>query len=424
MSLAVYGRYYETISPVLFLEAFDVNAHRSIPLKVISASIDRAGARKVRFEQQGQRPAVVKIDHAEPIHTLFIDAETELGSAQIEVSAPRTKADSYTPEAVWPVRLKCGNLRVLMFSDSGIPEAGVLGKVLIFALPKQVGTTLKLVVADRVTEARTEAWGGAIVDVLPAATRSLATIALANGSESCKADFVFVARDAGVRVENVRLTEEGGQVALLASLGTRYREVYALLARRGNSGEPPGSLIDAFVLDVTLNRGHVKLPLPSKDTYQIRFTPAPLETGFSAKGLDVIVVPQGGSFTLLAPIGEPALAQVAEAKPFILATLAAQRPIFLEQVANTSAQVRAALDKEKSLRDTALLFVFGASLVGLIVLMLTQIIPSLRASRHLLSDAEAETSLAPSWKVFLPVLLVVVTLVFAVVALVLVLQTL
>lgn len=424
MSLAVYGRYYEAISPVLLLEAFDVNAHRSIPVKVISANIDRAGARKVRFEQQGQRPAVVKIDHAEAIHTLFIDAETELGSAQIEVSAPRTKADFHRAEAVWPVRLKCGNLRVLMFSDSGIPEAGVSGKVLIFALPKQVGATLKLVVGGKAIEARVEAWGGAIVDVLPASTRSLATIALANGSKSCKADFVFVARDAGVRVENVRLKEEGGQVALLASLGTRYREVYALLARRGNLGEPPGSLIDAYVLDVSLNRGHVKLPLPSKDTYQIRFTPAPLETGVSAKGSDVIVVPQGGSLALLEPIGEPELAQVAEAKPFILATLAAQRPIFLEQVANTSAQVLAALDKEKSFRDTALLFVFGASLVGLIVLMLTQVIPSLRTSRHLAGEADAETFIAPSWRALVPVFLVVMTLVFAVVALILVLQTL
>ncbi len=411
-ALAVYagGRPAPDGPIVLFVESFDLVAHRSIPVRVNEVIAPGPEGREVLdFEQEGERPAILRVRRPQAApRRLILRARNEIGPLEAHVPLagfpePRARSAVGPGRALgWPIVVSCGGRTVVVLSETGIPEVGHRGRVLVLVAPTEregedasPGTISLRIGAEEVFEAL-QPWGGTLLDVEPRVGRAMARLALHWPDRTCEVSFPMtaVARRTVVREVSVA-PAPSGRYELKAEASARGTPaVFALIA----AWDPvvgPQRLLDARVFEARDGSARATLDLPGAGAYQVRFTAEPLVSGPSARGADVIVVagpgqPVEAALALLPPEVASTEAR-AIAYPFALATLAAAFPLTLAQVANTSSEVRAATERSRARRDTWLLAALAASLVGLVVLMGTEVVATHRRDRRRLSEAEDES---------------------------------
>lgn len=444
-ALAVYaaGRPAADGPVVLLVESFDLVAHRSVPVQVEwVGQRGPAGDRALDFEQQGDRPAVVRVwAPGTAPQALFLRARNEFGPLEADVSldafpGPEARSDPDPRRTLgWPIEVSCDDRRVVLLSETGVPEVGNRGRVLVLVGPLSEGRNgppeaVRLQVGtDEATEPL-QPWGGAVLDVEPRVGRAMARIALQWSDRACETSFPMTAASRRTLVREVKVVSDAaGRTRVEAVVSTREaRELFALITAR-DPAPGPHPLLDARVFEARDGQTRVAVDLPGPGAYQVRFTGAPLQTGPSARGADVIVVAGPGRFPEegLDPLLRDAATSEARAiaLPFALATLAAASPIVLTQVANTAALVRSATERSRTRRDAWLLAVLATCLVGLVVLMGAEVVAGHRRDRRRLAGSSDEPDTDMSSRTgFLMAAGIAAILLAAVAALILVLKTL
>ncbi len=423
---------YPHLSRVFLVEAFDLTAHRSIQARVLEVvGRTRDGGRTLPFEQQGENPVVVRVRHSEEEwESLHLLARTDLGDLEAKVT-PSAPPDPLAPDLRalgWPIRLTCGDWRVVLLGEQGVPEVGSPGRVLVLVGGGKEMPDEALLRPAGSTEATAPVapWGGAVIVVEPRVARGMAYLSLRGPAAACEVRFLMVAASRRVRVRVMSVREDR---TLQASLfAQNASEVFGLVARRDASG-PVGPLLEARVFPVHHGEVHVALALPGPGLYQVRFTSDPLQSGLHARGVDTLValapalVPE--SWLDLVLPGDPGPEARKAARPFALATLAAASPVALAQVANTAAEVRSAAERSRTRRDVGLLSALASCLVGLVVLMGAEVVAGHRRDHRRLSASSEKLDIYISRrKGFLMAAGVAAILLAAVAALILVLKTL
>ncbi len=408
-ALAVYAMPGPAGDPpgVLLLESFDLVAHRSVPVRVEEV-VGRgpAGDRAIDFEQEGERPAVVRVHLPRPApEALLLRARNDLGILEGEVTGRGFPDRPGSPGADlralgWPVVVRCADRNVVLLSETGVPEVGNRGRVLALVGPPPAGSgepdtpgtvALRLGIAE--TSAALEAWGGTVLEVEPRVGRIMARLALRWPDRACESTFLMTAASRRTRVREVTVGPGAtGRLRMDAVVtAPPGGEMFTLLAR-WDPDRGPGPLVDARVFEVRDGPVRVAMDLPGPGVYQVRFTGEPLQTGPSARGADVIVAvePTGFPEGRIAPIlsDVPPGEARERARPFALATLAAASPIALTQVANTAARVRSATERSRSRRDAWLLAALAACLVGLVVLMGAEVVAGHRRDRRRFAEQD------------------------------------
>ncbi len=382
-----------SVSAVFLVEAFDLNAHRSIRARVLGVmgrARDRVWA--LPFEQEGENPVVVRVSQSqERWESLRLLARTDLGDLEATVT-PSAPAEPVAPDLRalgWPVRLKCGDWQVVMLAEQGVPEVGTAGRVMVLVgggneIPAEV---LLRLAGSAEAIAPVEPWGGAVIAVEPRVARGMAYLSLRRSEAACEAHFLMVAASRRVRVREMSLREE--RTLQASVLAQKSSEVFGLVVRRDASGAF-GPLLEARVFPVHHGEARVALALPGPGLYQVRFTSEPLQSGVHARGVDALValdpavVPEGWLDLVLPDALGPEARKAA--RPFALATLAAASPVALAQVTNTAQEVRAAAERARGRRDAWLLGGIAFCLVALVLLGGAEV---LRAHRQDLGAEEA-----------------------------------
>lgn len=445
-ALAVYaaGRPAADGPVVLLVESFDLVAHRSVPVRVDEVvALGPEGREALDFEQEGERPAVVRvrIPRTAP-QALFLRARNEIGPLEADVSlkgfpGPEARSDSDPRRTLgWPIVVSCADRRVVLLSDTGVPEVGNRGRVLVLVAPTEgeganarpEAVSLRIGAEEAVEVL--QPWGGTLLDVEPRVGRAMARIALRWSDRACEASFPMTAASRRTLIREVSVAPGlAGRHQMTAVVSTRETPALFALLAAWDPESGPHPLLNARVFEARDGSARATLDLPGAGAYQVRFTAEPLVSGPSARGADVIVVagpgrPVEAALALLPP--EVASTEARDiAYPFALATLAAAFPLTLAQVANTSSDVRAATERSRTRRDTWLLVALAASLVGLVVLMGTEVVATHRRDRRRLSEAGDESGTDLSVRKGLWVAAgVAAILVAAIAALILVLKTL
>ena len=435
-ALAVYARSSDRDRiAFLFVESFDLTTHRAMPVQVHEVILrGPIGDRPARFTQHGDDPALLRVEPLEPsITAVRLRASNRIGTAEATVGwpPPRDAWPSSNPAAgrAWPVEVRCGERTVRLFSESGVPEIGVPGRILIHVPAGDAGpeTAVRLTAGAESAQALFSS-GIAIATLSPRAANIRARLVIEDRAGRCEASFLLKARATRTLVESARVDPaESGRFRLHARVRmlSQTTTVFGLLAGWSRNGTGP--LLDARAFPVSGGLAEVSLEAPGPGLYQVRFTPDPLASGPTPAGVDRVVA--AGDARLPAEsagIGETAVPETLQ--PFLQATLAATSPIRLAQVANTSEQARAALEQARRERDLWVLGLLGACLVALIGLMWIRILRAYRRSyRRLdadLSDLDEPARRIEPRRTLLLAALVAAILLAAVAALLLVLRTL
>lgn len=346
------------------VETFDLARHRTVPATVRGVLVD---GREATFRASGAGPVLVdvSVDPSPGTRRVTIRTEGEAGpgSASFDLAVvPAGGASSgvaASPE--WPVRGRCGDLRVGLFAVRGVPAPRREDEFLILlGGPAGTGATATLASGHREATAPVQPWGGAVLRTamppLPQTFRL--TLAGLAGGAGCRADLTLSAPPSPVLIEEARAEVIGkAPVAVVRTSARGGQAVYVLAAAGTPAG--PGPLVAAAIAG---EDGVARLPLPGEGVYQVRAAADPMQPG--AAGADAMVV--AGS-TLPGPEWEGEDGPLPEAGrssalPFLLAARAVAMPVGLAHVANTAAETRAWQAEVRGRREAVALSLLGAAL--------------------------------------------------------------
>lgn len=442
-SLAVYSGPMSPSSSTgfLFVESFDLSRHGTIPVRIREV-LDRTGGveNALTFDQTGEDPALIRFQRPDRTQgTVFIRAANRLGTLESEVplTVPQP-AGIPAPDPVraqgWPVAVDCGETRFVLLSESGVPEVGRDGRLLLLAADGTpvFHSEVRLASGKTASRAPLEPWGGTVLSFKPRSHRVRVRLSLEDGQGTtrCTAEFLVGARSRRLRMLESTVTAAGSGFRSDTTIETRGRNERLFAVAFTWDDDGPGTLVDARMAEVREGSAVLRLDLPSPGAYLVRFTTMPLDEG--GRGINRIVMAGGtavwdGSLDLLDLDGKVAPEALEEALPYVLATIAESATVRLVQLVNTSEAARARAGSEDSIRDIVLLGLLGTSLFSLIGWMaIVTIRGYLSSRRRLLEDGEewsAEVDrIHPAGGLWSLALLVFI-LVSAIVVLLFVLQT-
>jgi len=428
----------------LFVESFDLARHRTMPLEVEEVSlVTSKGIEPTGFEQEGVAPALVRYSRPHDSDcSVRIRASNDIGEVETVIPFPAVGLggghgpwDSRLSQG-WPVEIACGDFEFVLLSESGVPEVGREGRVLVLSVGDPPDRTEAVIeTRGQSSSAPFEEWGGAVLSFEPRSLRVRASLSLRVGTGSreflCSADFMVGAAGRRTCVQETGTTPAGaGRFGTSAVISTRTgaETMYGMAFVWDEGGAGP--MVDAHAATVRDGNTRISLDLPRPGLYLVRYTSEPLVDG--NHGVNHLVA-AGAGLDTASPLSllwddlslsEEALRQ---AMPYFLSVLAVRTPVRLSQLVNTSTEQRRRVKAGNTTRDIVLLGLLGVCLAALIIWMSVVVVRGYLASRRrLVEDGEdwstEAASITPGRSLWYLVLLVLI-LGAAATALIFVLQT-